>query len=82
MRKFVIFLGLVVGLQSCVFTKKIKDGTMAYELKQYSVAIEMLQDEFQSSNNASAKARLAFLLGESFWNIGEADEALPWYRGI
>ena len=52
---------------------------MAYELKQYSVAIEMLQDEFQASTNSSAKARLAFLLGESYWNIGEADEALPWY---
>lgn len=79
----IILLGTVllfIFMESCSFTKKIKDGTMAYELKQYSVAIEMLQDEFRSSNNPSAKARLAFLLGESFWNVGQAEEALPWYR--
>ncbi len=79
-RILVLFLSCGILLfQSCSFTKKIKDGTMAYELKQYSVAIEMLQDEFQSTNNPSAKARLAFLLGESFWNMGDAYEAMPWY---
>ncbi len=71
---------LVFVLQSCSFTQRIKDGTMAYELKQYSVAIDMLQQEFQDTGDPSAKARLAFLLGESFSNVGNSEKALPWYR--
>lgn len=71
-----VFLFLI---SSCTFTKKIKDGTMAFELKQYAVAVEMLEEEFISANDERSKARIAYTIGESYWEMGEIEQALPWY---
>lgn len=64
----------------CSFQKKIKSGEMAFERKQYAVAIEMLKDDFQSYSNTSYKARAAFLLGKSYEKLLDYSSALTWYE--
>lgn len=53
---------------------------MAYEQCQYSVAVEMLMDEYYSTPNKKEQAYKAFLLGESYMKIGETDEAVDWFE--
>ena len=65
---------------SCTTSKKIKSGELAYELKQYSLATELLSDEFENYSNESRKARIAFLLGKSYEQLLLYPEALQWYQ--
>lgn len=79
---FKLFLFLIFSflIGACSFTKKIKDGSTAFELHQYSLAVDLLQKEYQESSDPLSKARIAFTVGESYWKMGEIDQALPWYE--
>ena len=46
-------------LMACSFSQKVKDGEMAFERKQYSVAVAMLEKEFEEVKNEAGKARKA-----------------------
>ncbi|MBK9254172.1 MAG: OmpA family protein [Saprospiraceae bacterium] len=67
-------------LNACSFTKKIKDGETAYERKQYSIAADLLTDEFSKTDNSTVKARKAFLLGKSYLQLIDYDAALSWFQ--
>lgn len=71
---------LFVTCVSCSFSQKIKDGEMAYERKQFSVASDLLSEEFENTKNQSAKARKAFLLGKSLIKLQEYNEAIIWFK--
>ena len=72
-------LSLVVFLfTSCGFGKKIKTGEMAFERKQYSVAVDMLSQEYEKSDNTRMRARNAFLLGMSYVYLEENRFAINW----
>ncbi len=77
--QYISIFSLVFMIASCTFTKKIKDGTMAFELKQFAVAAEMLEAEYIATNDQGAKGRIAYTIGESYWAMGEIEQALPWY---
>lgn len=66
--------------QACASTKKIKSGEVAYDLKQYALAIELFLDEYENHSNESRKSRIAFLLGKSYEKTLEYTEALEWYK--
>lgn len=73
-------MAFILGLMhSCTFTQKIKNGEMAYERKQYALASELLEEQFQRSQNKSYKARTAFLLGKSNMKMLDYEEALRWF---
>ncbi|MBL0102128.1 MAG: hypothetical protein IPP49_20565 [Saprospiraceae bacterium] len=42
-------------LMACSFSQKVKDGEMAFERKQYSVAVAMLEKEFEEVKMRLAK---------------------------
>ncbi len=65
---------------SCSVTKKVKDGETAYALKQYAVAIDFLEDEYDNAGGREAKSRKAFLLGNSYDILQKFDEAVDWYE--
>lgn len=77
-----VFFSVLVCLMlvSCVFTKRIKDGSMAFELRQYSVAVELLEKEYQSTREEQALARIAYTMGEAYWQMGEVALSIPWYE--
>jgi len=76
---FILFC-LVVFSTSCAINKGIKDGKHAYQLKQYSVAIDMLVEEFSKEGNETKKAELAFLIGDSYQKINDYGNAVDWFN--
>lgn len=78
MRSFILLFSLLIG--SCTFTQKIKDGEMAFDRKQYSVAIHMLSDEFERNDYPEIKARKAYLIAESYKEINDVPNAIEWYK--
>ncbi len=74
-----IFILLIITLASCAFSKKIKDGEMAYERKQYAVAATLLEDEYLTSRNEISRGRKAFLLGQCYRKLQDFNESLDWF---
>lgn len=66
-------------VESCSFTQKVKTGLQAYEVKQYAVAAQLFQEEYEASGNPTDKAKLAFLAGESFSKLNDQPNAATWY---
>lgn len=65
---------------SCKYTQKITDGKMAFERKQYSVAIDMLNKEYKKAKSRVDKGKIAFLLGESYKFTNKNSSAIQWYK--
>jgi peptidoglycan-associated lipoprotein len=78
LKPFFIFSLLGLFLASCSFGKKVKTGETAYEIKQYAVAVEMLAQEYEESNNTRQRARKAYLLGMSYSYLEENRLAINW----
>ncbi|NNE26752.1 MAG: OmpA family protein [Saprospiraceae bacterium] len=74
-----IALAYFVLLTACTVTLNIKNGTMAYQYKQYSVAIDMLEEEFREERNPEVKAQKARMLAKSHDILQNFGEALRWY---
>ncbi len=64
----------------CKFTQKITDGKMAFERKQYSVAVDMLNKEYKKADSRVEKGKIAFLLAESYKKINKNSSAITWYK--
>lgn len=64
---------------SCTVTKPVKTGEMAFQVKQFKWAIELLVKEFESTRVETDKARKARLLGLSHDMLNNYGEALQWY---
>lgn len=77
-KSLLIFPLILLLLSSCSFGKKVKTGEMAYEVKQYAVAVEMLSKEFEESDNTRARARKAYLLGMCYVYLEENALAINW----
>lgn len=81
--KTIIFWAIVVHIvaaAACTYTQRIQDGTMAFDRKQYSVAIPMLKKEYNRAKTRLEKGKLAFMLGESYKNTLRSPEAIQWYE--
>ena len=73
-------LALVLFLAGCAYTLKIEDGAMAVDRKQYAVAVPMLKKEFRKAKSRTQKGTVAFLLAQSYDELGQLEEAAEWYR--
>jgi outer membrane protein OmpA-like peptidoglycan-associated protein len=65
---------------ACSYTLKVKDGRTAYDRKQFSTAIPMLEREYAKAKVRKDKGQLAFLLGDAYRRTGEDEKALPWFE--
>ncbi len=66
-------------LSACTFTKQIKNGETAIDRKQYTLAIELLEEELSESRSKEESARKAYLLGKCYTMINDVDNAANWY---
>lgn len=64
---------------ACTFTRKVQTGMQAYEVKQFSVATELFQKEYEASRSQQDRAQIAFYAGESFMNLNDPVSASSWY---
>lgn len=79
--KYCLFLLIgILLLQGCSMTLSVKDGRTAYDLKQYSRAIEMLLEEYEDEKKAVRKDDIAYLLGKAYDKIGDFENSLSWMR--
>ena len=76
-----LWIGLIVAIltSSCSFTQKVKTGQQAFEVKQYSVATQLFEKEYNATETKSDKARLAFFAGESYRHLNDHGSAGNWY---
>ena len=73
-------IGLGLLLVTCNYTLKIKDGTTAYEQKQFAVAIPMLQKEQARAKTRKERGQLAYLLGDAYRRNGNDEQSLEWFK--
>lgn len=76
---FSILAILLFIVASCTFTQKIKDGTMAYERKQYAVAVKMLPNDFQKAEGIAEKSKLATMLANSYRILNNSEASKDWF---
>lgn len=80
MRNQVLILILaLVWVAGCTFTRKVQTGMQAYEVKQFSVATTLFEQEYEASRFQDDKAILAFYAGESYTNLNDPVAAAEWY---
>lgn len=80
MRQFTgICFSFLLVLTACTFTQKVRTGMQAYEVKQYSVAAQLFEEEYAESQNLTEKAKLAYLAGESYRFMNDQGSAGNWY---
>ena len=79
--KWLLLITLALVMSSCTITQKVKTGQMAYDLKQYVVAVELLEKEYHQADNSTEKGRKAFLLGRSHEYLQDYSMAIKWYEG-
>lgn len=73
-----IIIVFAVGV-GCTFTRKVRTGMQAYEVKQFSVATELFEEEYAASQSKEDRAVLAYYAGESFTNLNDPASASEWY---
>lgn len=78
LKSFFIYSLAVLLFAGCSFGKKIKTGEMAYDRKQYAVAVDMLAKEYNKADNTRMRARQAYLLGMSYTFLEENRLAINW----
>jgi outer membrane protein OmpA-like peptidoglycan-associated protein/tetratricopeptide (TPR) repeat protein len=77
---YILIVLLFAALSSCTYTEKVRDGQTAIEVKQYAVALELLQKEYEKSKSRVEKGRIAYKIGEAYKNLNQSDLAIRWYK--
>ncbi|MCB0594609.1 MAG: OmpA family protein [Lewinellaceae bacterium] len=72
-----LFIGLITA---CTYTMKVRDGRTAVEVKQYAVAVDLLQKEYDKAKSRVEQGKIAFLLGESYQRLNKSDQSIRWYQ--
>ena len=74
---FGIFI-IIVLLQACATTAKIKDGKTAFQYKNYEKAVELLPKDFQKAKNNNEKAKIANNIFTSYQYLQNNEKMLEW----
>jgi len=81
-KNWILYFGLLlvmILINSCMYTEKIKDGRTAYERKQYSIAAELFEKEYESSRDSRERATIAYYLGNTYLRLSDSEKAMRWY---
>ena len=74
-------LALVLGLLSaCTYTIKVRDGATAVDVKQYALAVDYLEQEYDKAKSRVEQGKIAYMLGESYREMNQSDQSIRWYR--
>ena len=77
---FFWLLILLFCIAGCKITQSIKNGQMAYELKQYAVAIPLLEEEYRKAGSDTERGQKARLLGDCHDFLIDYLESSRWYE--
>ncbi len=79
-KQYSFFFLFLLLLASCTYTLKVKDGAMAVDRKQYSVAEKLLKKEYNNEKSRVERGKKAFLLGKTYQALNESDKSMQWFQ--
>lgn len=79
MKKFLLY-SVLLSCFACSYTQKINSGDMAFERKQFAVAVKMLPEDYQKEKSLVNKGKIAFKLGESYRRMNKNEQSIDWYK--
>lgn len=71
---------MLILLEGCGGLNKIRDGDTAFEVKKYSLAVELYNEEYENARMADVRAEKSYFLGESYSRLGNYELASGWYK--
>jgi peptidoglycan-associated lipoprotein len=74
------FLILVIVLGSCSAGKYLKSADRSFEIGEYYRSIENFRKAYRSQKLGEEKARMAFIIGESYYKLSDFAKAQVWYK--
>ncbi|MCL3779708.1 tetratricopeptide repeat protein [Prolixibacteraceae bacterium JC049] len=74
------FILLIVFLAACSADRQFKAGNTAYEIGEYTKAIDRYKTAYKETKNLSEKRDMAFNLAESYRKLGQYQRSVIWYR--
>lgn len=78
--KLFSWLFLTLFWTACTYTQRIQNGNMAFERKQFALAIPMLQKEYNKAKSNQEKGEKAYFLAESYRLTHQPSKAREWYE--
>ncbi|HKK80247.1 MAG TPA: hypothetical protein VJ933_11490, partial [Phaeodactylibacter sp.] len=67
-------------LAQCTYTEKVRDGQTAIEVKQYAVAVDLLQEEYEKSKSRVEKGKIAYRLGSAYKELNQSEQSIRWFQ--
>jgi outer membrane protein OmpA-like peptidoglycan-associated protein/tetratricopeptide (TPR) repeat protein len=77
---YALFCFAILAIAACNYTQKVKDGSFAHDRKQYAVAVDLLKKEHPKAKTRAEKGKLAYLLAESYLELGKPASASDWFK--
>jgi peptidoglycan-associated lipoprotein len=77
MRNIFVLLLLLIPLLATA--QKIKDGRLAFDLKQYAVAASLLEKDYNKEKSRVERGKLAYLIAESYRQMRRSPQSIQWY---
>lgn len=71
---------MVCFLSACNVTLKIKDGHLAYDLKKYALAAELLPEDYEKAKDKRDKHAIAVKIAKSHLNFSDTEQAEQWFK--
>lgn len=79
MKKNILYVLLLFSF-SCSFTEKVTEAPVAYDLKQYAVAVDLYKKEYAKSSDRRDQGRIAYRIGECYRRMGKPAESTEWFK--
>lgn len=71
---------MVILLGSCSARKYMKSADKSFEIGEYYHSIENYRKAYRSQKLGEDKARMAFIIGESYYKLSDFAKAQVWYK--
>lgn len=71
---------MVILLGSCSARKYMKSADKSFEIGEYYHSIENYRKAYRSQKLGEDKARMAFIIGESYYKLSDFAKAQIWYK--
>ncbi len=78
--KKILFFTLLLLIGACTTTQKLRDGKMAYAVKQYNVATGLLAKEFAKAKTRVEKGKIAFMIADCYQELNQSGKSIDWYQ--
>ena len=80
MRNLYFIIPIILLILAGCKPMEIKDGQVAYDLKKYNLATELLREDYNKAGDNATKAKIAYQIAESYRKTNNNTAAAEWYQ--